>query len=102
VGLKTLVRSPEWASFRAFLEGYAELRAQRLLGSLSPEQTNLERGAIAAVFEIASLPEQVITQWEEYYARRKAANDPTDDTANFYWKWGNALFADDFRKGRSE
>src|SRR2546427_6160157 len=58
--LKDLLCQPGWAAYRSLLERYAELRAQRLLQPLPLDQTNIERGAIAAVFELAALPDTLL------------------------------------------
>lgn len=99
--LKELLRSPGWAAYRRLLERYADLRAQRLLQPLPLDTTNIERGAIAALFEIAALPDQLLTHLGDHDARRTkgAANDraATDPGADFYWQWGAELWRDQFR-----
>ena len=98
--LKELLRSPGWAAYRTLLERYAELRAQRLLQPLPLDQTNVERGAVAALFEVAALPDQLLKHIGDHDARRTSgpgANDTADATADFHWQWGQALFADRFR-----
>ena len=96
--LKTLLRSPGWAAYRRLLERYADLRAQRLLQPLPLDQTNVERGAIAACFEIAALPDQLLKHLGDHDDRikRDGANDAT--VPDFSWGWGHPLFADHFRK----
>ena len=97
--LKELLRSQGWPTFRKLLERYGELRAQRLLTPLPPDATNVERGAIAAIFEIAALPDQLVKHIGEYDARRTntdGANDNADDPA-FYLGWGSEYFRDTFR-----
>ena len=91
--LKALVESPDWVGFRAFLENYAALRAQKLLQPLTPDQTNIERGAIAAVFEVADLPEKLIAHFKETQNAKRNGDEPQDVS----WFWGNSLFADQFR-----
>lgn len=95
VALKELTASPGWAAFRSLLENYGSLRAQRLLTPLSLDQTNVERGAIAALFEIAALPETLIQHAKTLDARR--AKLRPDEHAEFAWQWGNPLFVDDFQ-----
>src|SRR5205809_122598 len=95
--LKELLRAPGWAAYRTLLERYAELRAQRLLQPLPLDQTNVERGAIAAIFEIAALPDTLLKRLGDHDDRLKrdgAGNDPGTD---FYWQWGAELFRDRFR-----
>jgi len=93
--LKELLRSPGWAAYRSLLERYADLRAQRLLSALPLDQTNIERGAIAALFEIADLPDHLLKHIGEYDARKQ--HDGADEPADFSWAWGNDLFRDRFR-----
>jgi hypothetical protein len=70
-----------------------------LLTPLTPDQTNIERGAVAALFEIAALPELLISHYKELKdAERERAADERDARSDFHWKWGNELFADDFRR----
>lgn len=97
--LKELLRSPGWQAYRNLLERYADLRAQRLLQPLPLDQTNIERGAIAALFEIAALPDQLLKHIGDADARRTNgdANDRADDSHDFYWTWGQELFRDRFR-----
>lgn len=94
--LKELLRSPGWAAYRSLLERYADLRAQRLLQPLPLDQTNIERGAIAALFEIAALPDQLLTHIGDQNGRQQHDGD-NEPAADFSWAWGNSLFADRFR-----
>jgi len=102
--LQDLVQSPAWASYRALLEHYGTLRAEKLLTPLTPDQTNIERGAVAALFEIAALPELLISHYEDLKnAERKRAADARDRDEEreghaFHWKWGNDLFSDNFQR----
>lgn len=93
--LKEAVDSPAWAGYKAFLEHYAEVRAQRLLQPLSLDQTNVERGAVAALFEVAALPEALIKHKEQLDARERDSKPGADDPAEFHW--GSPYFADQFR-----
>ena len=96
VALKELLSSPGWAAYRALLENYANLRAQRLLQPLSLDATNVERGAVAALLEIAALPETLVQHVEALDARRHKL--AADDSSDLTWRWGNPLFADDFTR----
>lgn len=101
--LQALVQDPAWASYRALLEHYGTIHAFALLQPLSPDQTNVERGKVAALFEIAALPELLISHWKEIERdRTKRERDERDrDELNrgydFSWQFGNPLFSDDFR-----
>lgn len=97
--LKELLRSPGWVAYRNLLERYADLRAQRLLQPLPPDATNVERGAILALFEIAALPDQLLKHLGDEHARTKRAdgNDAANATTDFYWQWGSEYFRDRFR-----
>ena len=95
--LKELLRSPGWPAYRSLLERYANLRAQRLLQPLPLDQTNVERGAIAALFEIAALPDQLVKHIGDSDARANANSNAESGTPDFSWAWGNSLFADRFR-----
>ena len=102
--LRSLVESPAWASYRALLEHYGTLRAEKLLTPLTPDQTNIERGAVAALFEIAALPELLISHYEDIKnAERQRAADARERATEheghkFHWQWGNDLFSDNFKR----
>jgi len=70
------------------------------LQPLPLDQTNVERGAIAALFEIAALPDHLLTHIGDYDARlkRDGSHDDADATSDFHWQWGNEYFRDRFRK----
>ena len=97
--LKELLRSPGWGAYRNLLERYANLRAQRLLQPLPLDQTNVERGAILALFEIAALPDQLLKHLGDHDDRlnRDGTNDRAADPADFTWAWGSELYRDRFR-----
>src|SRR5258706_7379674 len=82
VALKELVSSPAYLRYKAFLDNYAELRAQRLLQPLSLDATNTERGAVAAIFEIAVLPEAIIKHVKELDDARERNAVGADDAAS--------------------
>lgn len=100
--LVDLVAQPGWAAFRGLLERYASLRAQRLLTPLTHDQTNIERGAVAALIEMAALPEQLISRWREIEREQQRRRDDALAAADiaagndFHWRWGSSLFADSF------
>ena len=96
--LAELVEHPAWAAFEALVEHTAEIHARRLLTTLPPDQTNVERGAIAALNEVAALP-SLIVQHQKELNRVKRTDD--NDSAGLTWAWGNSLFADDLRRKRA-
>jgi len=91
------VASPAWGGYKTLIEHYAELRAQRLLQPLSLDQTNVERGAVAALFEVAALPEAIIKHVKELDDARERTKPGADDTAESILRWGSPYYADDFR-----
>lgn len=86
--------------FRKLLESYGELRCQRLLQPIGIDQTNVERGAIAALFEMAALPDHIISRKQEIDDARVSDNE----SADLNWDWGNPLFYESYRsrKGNSK
>ena len=101
--LADLVAHPAWEAYKKLLEHYGTIRAAKLLTPLPPDQTNIERGAVAALFEIAALPDILISHWktieEEQRVRTERGLDDESARRNYdlSWRWGNSLFADDFR-----
>ena len=72
----------EWArepsyqqAFRKLLDVYAESRLRRLCSLLPADQTNFERGAIAALTEVAALPETILTKENERVKRERDASE---------------------------
>lgn len=91
--LAELVEAPAWAAFEALVEYTAEIHARRLLTTLPLDQTNIERGAIAALNEVAALPSLIVNHQKEL-DRVKRTDD--NDNAGLTWNWGNPLFTDHF------
>lgn len=87
--LKELTASSGYEVYQQVLETTAELRAQRLLQPLSPEQYHFERGVLFAYVEMHDVVQRIINRQKELdeHGQRNEQQQPS-------LHWGSANFID--------
>lgn len=95
--LVQLLRQPDFQAFKRFLQRLQAYHVRRALSPLPPDQTNLERGAVAALTEITATLDYLIQQ---HLNERKQHDGPaqhngSDPLREYAKRWGSPYHPDD-------